>query len=768
MIYKRYYIIFALTLIKEKTDKAHILMGVIKTILVLSSVAMFCMCTPEGEQHSEWPSALARYDSVWENDVNRVDSLISDIQKVKQTKPEFAAEVDTRMAWFYSSKGNADSVLHYSNLAIAGFEAQKDKGRDKEIRFAELKLLKAYWLRLSEPKSSLALLDECVKEFTRLGKTRRIIEAWLYKSDIMRCQNDYKECLKIIKHIESVCDTAIFSTGEHSWALMVLSEVAEMATDLMDYYTSDDNIHLAANYYDNADTADKAAYITARARMHLYRGEYEMAIYYCERLEELATELNDYNVLHFAYAMKGIAYCRLRNYQKATEVYNQNKNLIAAHRQNIYISNEGIALDGEIAAVQNRFDESHTLLFDSLEHRRFRFDYVNMLESQKTYYRLKNDYKKVNDLHDRQKQYSDSLYYIVILPQQQERIKNDKRRYYEVSTSLYSLRSEYEELNIKVLVERVIFVLILIVCMVIYLRNLRVDKRHHEEMVKNELDKLRNENKTNTEEIERQRGLQEITNERITESIMYAERIQHAILPPVDKLNNYDIAGSFIFYNPLDVVSGDFYWFTQKGDWLYVACADCTGHGVPGAFMSMIAAITLDNIVSNSKKFIDPGDVLEQLDAKIKDHLGRNTTDQNAMREGLDIALVAINVKTKRVRVSAARRPVIIIRDQSILTFSGARRSIGDKDELICSRNFVTEEFKMHADDCIYMYSDGYNDQIGGSDGVKLNHAKIKHFIRAIHNDDMDEQGLTIQELFMQWKADFPQVDDVLFIGIKL
>lgn len=747
-------------------------MGVGKFIIIIAILLSVYSCSQEEEEVMEvtpLPSLLLRYDEHKEANIDSLQNYVPQMLRLKQDNPEYAVEVDWRLAWFYSKSFKVDSVLKYATQTIKEYEALNRTDEQATKRKAELKLLHAYWIRVSKPEVAYSLLNECIHDFTELGDTRRLLESWLYKADIQRCKGDYKECLQIISHIESICDTAVFSTKDYSWALQTLSEVADMATDISDYQTSGSNLILATNYFDQADKQAQLIYLSARARMHLYRGEYNSSIYYSERMERLASEVIDYNTLHFAYALEGYAYFRLRQYSKAEEIYYMNKKLIASHKDNIYISNEGIAFDGEMAARQNRLKESYELLFDSLEHRRFRFDYVNMLESRKTYYIVQDDYKSVYELQLRQNQYADSLYYSIIYPQTSIRTENDKYKYYYANTALYSMREDYAAMNRQIIIERIVFVAILVVCILLFLSQKRINSASNNKKIKEELERLRNENKVNMAEIEQSKALQLDTNKRITESIMYAEHIQHSILPPPNKLNEYPIAGSFIFYNPLDVVSGDFYWFTQSGDWLYVACADCTGHGVPAAFMSMIAAISLDNILSNSKEFIDPSDVLEMLDAKIKEHLYRNASDNvNPSREGLDIALVAINVKTKYVRVSAARRPIIIIRDQNIVTFSGTRRSIGDVDALLCERKFVTEEFKMHEDDCIYMYSDGYNDQIGGKDGVKLNHAKIKHFIRAIHDDDMDEQGLTIQELFTQWKADYPQVDDVLFIGIKL
>lgn len=256
------------------------------------------------------------------------------------------------------------------------------------------------------------------------------------------------------------------------------------------------------------------------------------------------------------------------------------------------------------------------------------------------------------------------------------------------------------------------------------------------------------------------------TNMRIAESITYAERIQHSILPHPEALNQFDITGSFIFYNPLDIVSGDFYWFIKQNDDLLVCCADCTGHGVPGAFMSMIASTILNDICEKSKEIM-PSQLLEALDVRIINMVGHNA-NEDGMHDGLDISVAKINLVTKKVTLSAARRPIFIMRDQEFVEYYGTRRSIGDTESEFRQRQFEDTEYQLHTGDMLYMFTDGYSDQFGGINGEKLKNGKIKKLIRSMHDDDMDDQSLTIQELFVQWKGDYPQTDDVLFMGIKI
>lgn len=295
--------------------------------------------------------------------------------------------------------------------------------------------------------------------------------------------------------------------------------------------------------------------------------------------------------------------------------------------------------------------------------------------------------------------------------------------------------------------------------------NQRRTKRHINKLSRRMKDAIRSK----IAELEVQKEQLEITNNRIAESITYAERIQHSILPAPELLNNYPIEESFIFFSPLDIVSGDFYWFAPMGDNLLVCCADCTGHGVPGGFMSMIASTILSDICSKAKNDISPAEILERLDERLIKTLAQNTDEESAAaKDGLDIAIISINLKTKLVTSSAARRPIIIFRDQDIITLKGTKRSIGDTDPTFHQRSFENTYTQLHTGDVIYMFSDGYTDQLGGDTDDKIKIKRVKAMLRGIHNDDMDEQSLTVQEFFTQWKGDNAQIDDVLFLGIKL
>ncbi len=268
-----------------------------------------------------------------------------------------------------------------------------------------------------------------------------------------------------------------------------------------------------------------------------------------------------------------------------------------------------------------------------------------------------------------------------------------------------------------------------------------------------------------TREVVMQKDEIEIKNKDITDSINYAQRIQASILPPISKLQE-TFSGSFVFYQPRDIVSGDFYWYDQMDDNRFVVvCADSTGHGVPGAFMSMIGTTLIKDIIAR-KEVDSPASLLEMLDQEIMEALNQNIEAERS-NDGMDIIVSEINMKTNLLRVSSAMRPMIIYRSGEQTYIRGSRSSVGGQYEKE-DKLFETFEYQLIKGDKVYMFSDGYPDQFGGPLGKKFKMVRVKNMLRDIHEKTMEEQYNYIKNNFEIWKEDNDQVDDVLFMGIEI
>ncbi|HEC42305.1 MAG TPA: hypothetical protein ENI20_05705 [Bacteroides sp.] len=268
-----------------------------------------------------------------------------------------------------------------------------------------------------------------------------------------------------------------------------------------------------------------------------------------------------------------------------------------------------------------------------------------------------------------------------------------------------------------------------------------------------------------TREVVMQKEEIEVKNKDITDSINYAQRIQASILPPISRLHD-TFAGSFVFYQPRDIVSGDFYWYDMMDDNKFViVCADSTGHGVPGAFMSMIGT-TLIKDITVRKEVDSPASLLATLDREIMLALNQNLEAERS-NDGMDIIVSEVDLKTNMLRISSAMRPMIIYRNGEQIYVKGSRSSVGGQYEKE-QKDFETNEFQLQKGDRFYMFSDGYPDQFGGPLGKKFKMVRLKNMLRDIHDKPMEEQYNYIKNNFEIWKEDTEQVDDVLFMGVEI
>ncbi len=253
-------------------------------------------------------------------------------------------------------------------------------------------------------------------------------------------------------------------------------------------------------------------------------------------------------------------------------------------------------------------------------------------------------------------------------------------------------------------------------------------------------------------------------NKKITESINYAQRIQVAILP--DQLRVRELFPDyFMLYKPRDVVSGDFPWFVENGDDVYIAAVDCTGHGVPGAMLSLIGYFLLNDIVK-SQKISQPGQILDLLDSGVTRTL-KQDTEGNEMKDGMDISLCKINKKSGTLEYSGAHRPLYQLRSGEILEYKGDKFPIGGgifKNQT----NFTNHQIEVKKGDSFFFCSDGFPDQFGGPDNRKIGPARIKATITDNANvKDFNKMYDVFDDLFVTWKGISKQMDDVLLIGLR-
>jgi ligand-binding sensor domain-containing protein/serine phosphatase RsbU (regulator of sigma subunit) len=267
-----------------------------------------------------------------------------------------------------------------------------------------------------------------------------------------------------------------------------------------------------------------------------------------------------------------------------------------------------------------------------------------------------------------------------------------------------------------------------------------------------------------TSVVMKQKGEIELQNIEITDSINYAKRIQSSILPDINKLKD-TFKDAFILFHPRDIVSGDFYWFDKlEEDKFILVCADSTGHGVPGAFMSMIGSTLLQDIVTR-KGISKPSEILSLLDKQIFSTLNQNV-ELGVSNDGMDMVICEFSISTRHIRFASAMRPVILVLDGEPFYIKGNRSSVGG--ESVVEKYFDDQEYYLKEGDTIYLFSDGLPDQFGGADGKKLKIARLKRLIEQISKLPMEEQKEAMNKFYYDWKGEYDQVDDVLLMGVRV
>jgi serine phosphatase RsbU (regulator of sigma subunit) len=294
--------------------------------------------------------------------------------------------------------------------------------------------------------------------------------------------------------------------------------------------------------------------------------------------------------------------------------------------------------------------------------------------------------------------------------------------------------------------------------------NLVLSQKNEE--IKKHIIEIGNKNKELTEkseEINTQNKILVRQKKEITDSINYASLIQQAILPSTEILSKVFVE-HFILYLPCDIVSGDFYWLKQINNFLFVVAADCTGHGVPGAFMSMLGIALLNDIVNRSN--VDhPHETLNELRKRLKDAL-HQTGRRGERQDGMDIAFCMIDLDKNSVEFAGAYNPFYLIRDNQLIEFKSNRMPIGvypfDHQE------FATTSIDLLPNDKFYIFSDGYSSQFGGLNGKKFKNKQFQEMLIQNTDKPMSAQKKILEETFHKWRGNLDQVDDILVIGINI
>lgn len=443
----------------------------------------------------------------------------------------------------------------------------------------------------------------------------------------------------------------------------------------------------------------------------------------------------------------GTVYFNLSNNEKALYFYKE-----ALKVQEIMKPNEVVFLKNNIAVVLmdlERYKEAKPYLIEayySSDNARTKADYAFNLAQM---FEHLDDYKSAIDFMDTYVRLNDSLnnaIYTKNLSETEAKYQNEKR---EEQNILLSERLKNKSLQIYFALAAI---LLLLGLAFFIFRGLR--QKNKANIALSDKNKI----------IEEKSLLVEEQHKDITDSIKYAQRIQQAILPP-DKLWNNILPQSFVFYQPKDILSGDFYWIEETTEHIFIAAADCTGHGVPGALMSIVNYNLLNRAVLEHG-LTNAGAILDSVNKYLTLSL-HQTYQESAVRDGMDVSLCVINKKTKKMDFAGAFNSIYLIRNNAIQEFIPDKQPVGAfiEDNI---KPFTSQSFQLLENDVVYMFTDGYADQFGGPKGKKYKYKQLQHLLLSSYTKPFDEQNQIFKSAINDWKGSLEQVDDILLLGYKI
>ena len=247
------------------------------------------------------------------------------------------------------------------------------------------------------------------------------------------------------------------------------------------------------------------------------------------------------------------------------------------------------------------------------------------------------------------------------------------------------------------------------------------------------------------------------------DSINYSQRIQKALLQD-EKLEEFVLKNGFVLYKPKHIVSGDFYWLHHRDDMFYFAVIDCTGHGVPGALLTMLAYNAINKAVLE-KEIKDPTAILDSMNADVKLALKQNK--DNPIQDSMEVGLVSLNTKTNEVLFAGANTSLTYIQNGELKIAKAGKCSVGSVQDGVIALP-VTHTLKLNTGDCFYLYTDGYADQFGGPKGKKFKYNQLENLLLSISAESLNVQKQKLENAFEKWRGNLEQVDDVCVIGVRV
>ncbi|HTF03300.1 MAG TPA: tetratricopeptide repeat protein [Bacteroidia bacterium] len=685
---------------------------------------------------------------------------------IRKINPDSAAQICIDKAFAAEKSGDVRSAGEWNYYAALCYD-QAQKNKEAKIYFQkgvdQLESVKdtfclddcqngyGYLLqRTGEFKDSKKYLDASLAYREFVNDTDGIVGSLLHLGLLYNSMGDYTQALD---HYYRCLEYAKFN--EDSDPGMMGKIMNNIGAVYMNQVKYDDALRFyrqAIVYKQKAgNKKDLASTYNNIGSIHEARGDYDSALYYFRISFDLRTEAEDYRGLGIVHKNMGDCYFLQGKFKEAEE----NFELSLKYRERVNdqagITSTWIAY-GKLRNKQGKYNEGveYLLRGDSLAKATgsLSLELDAALELWSVYRNM--------GLPDIALKYADVAINLKdsLLNESSARHSEEMRARYDMdqqAKQLEELKLQQREDAIKSESERSFFKLLIIAGVVILIL-----------VVAFFLVRAR-ENRKSQNRLQFAYDQIETKNKDITDSIRYAKRIQQAILPDDHSLKQA-FPDSFVFYRPKDIVSGDFYWYHHTNNVQLVAVADCTGHGVPGAFMSVLGASQLTSVIAEQGQ-LAPSRILNLIDDGIRQQLHQDGL--SAMHDSMDIALCAYDKTKRELTFCGANRPIIIFRNTGRLEiFRPSKYSVGgDADH---QKIFKEEVISLNEGDCFYLFTDGFADQFGGPKGKKFKSSRFRDLLTQIAAQEIHNQKRELEVVFDSWRGQFEQVDDICVIGVRV
>lgn len=624
-------------------------------------------------------------------------------------------------------------------------------------------------------------------------------------SGLAHAQSEDIEALKeLIAQKEGDSPTVILALAQQGRDLAVeqrdlesmawfLSQMANANLRLSKYTDALDQYHEATLIYEDMGLKEPLSYVyNNMANVHRETGNNELAYDYYNTALDLFIELDDSAGIAISYNNIGIIHMMAAEYELGMEMWQRSldvklgmgnelgaastMNNMAMYYRDIGETEKALDFLSSVMEIETKHKDYHgmSLCADnigelymkqgdsalSFEYYKLGLEYAQQSESVMTQASAWLSLADVNYFFGEYQRAYDALemhYYmrdsILGLDRQEqldelEAVYGNEKKALEIE----NLEAEKERQNLQNLALAIGLGLMAILAIVI-LRGYRQKKKSHDIIAKQK------------EEVEHQHDLIEEKNKEILDSINYAKRLQEAILPSDERVKT-ELPDSFIYYVPKDIVAGDFYWMETRDDMLVFAAADCTGHGVPGAMVSVVCANALERSVMEFG-LTEPAAILDKTRDIVIGHFSKSGDE---VKDGMDIALCAMEMRSvnrnpTKLKFAGANNPLVIIRNGEVIEIKADKQPIG---RYAMASPFTGHEVDIQKGDVLYIFSDGFIDQFGGDKMKKLKYKPFKELLVSIAGMQMNQQRVELGRFFNQWKGELEQLDDVIVIGVRI